>query len=36
MKFIIPEKKGQSNDLQHHEEEKIKISPDEEKDVTHK
>jgi hypothetical protein len=35
MEFIIPEEKGKRYDLQHQEEEEIKISSDEEKNVTH-
>jgi hypothetical protein len=36
MKFIIPEKKGECENLQHQEEKKIRISSDEEKYVSHK
>ena len=35
MKFIVPEQKGQGNNLQHQEEKKIEISPNEQKNVTH-
>jgi hypothetical protein len=36
MKPVIPEKKGKRYDLQHHEEEEVKISSDEEKYITHR
>jgi hypothetical protein len=35
MKFVVPEQKRKGNDLQHQEEEKIKIPSDEEKNVSH-
>jgi len=36
MKFIVPEKKGKGNNLQHQEEEESGEPSDEEKDVAHK
>jgi hypothetical protein len=35
VKFIVSKKEGKCNDLQQQEKNKIRISPDEEKYVTH-
>ncbi len=36
MKFVIPEQEGEGDDLQHQEENKIKIPSDEEKYISHR
>ncbi len=36
MKFVIPEQKGKRNNLQHHEEDEVEVSSDEEKYITHR
>jgi hypothetical protein len=36
MEFVIPEEKGQRDDLQHQEEEEVEMPSNKEKNVTHR